>query len=93
MYSVFRPLGHTAVAISTKWFEVGNFFARIIKYKQILSSVIGKVFSHVKIYSLDNLYSSCFFAFDYKDVDTVDKRKKICRILVENNNFQPIEKK
>ena len=27
--------------------------SRIIKYKQILSSVIGKIFNQVKVYSLD----------------------------------------
>ena len=52
MYILFRPLCLPAVAIFTKLFGIWNFFTRIIKYKQILSSVVGKIFNQVKIYSL-----------------------------------------
>ena len=60
MYSLFRPMGHPAVAISTKWFGVGNFFTRIIKYKQILCSVNGKIISQVKNYFLDKFEIKLF---------------------------------
>ena len=68
-----------------------KFLRKNHKKKQILSSVIGKIFNEVKIYSMDK-FKKKIFAFDYKEVDNNDESEKTCRVLVEEYQFSTNQK-
>ena len=64
---------------------------RSIKYKQILSSVIGKIFDQVKIYSLGKfkVYS---LHLNIKRLIILIRIKYFVESWLESTNFQPIKK-
>ena len=48
-----------------------------------------KIFNQVKIISLEKF--RFFFAFDYKEIDNVDKSKKNFKCCLKSTNFQQIK--
>ena len=74
-----------------KLFGVWNFFTRIVKYKQILSSIIGEIFNQVKIYSLDK-FKVFSMNLSIKRLIMLIKIKFFCRMLVEKYQFSTNQK-
>ena len=75
-----------------KLFGIWNFFTRIIKYKQILSSVNWKFFNQVKIYSLDK-FKIFSLHLTLKRLIRLKKVKKFVKCWLKSTNFQPIRNK
>ena len=73
-------------------FAVRNFFTRIIKNKQILSSLIGKFFNQVNIYSYDKIKVFSLHLTLKRLIMSV-KGENFVKGWLKNTNYDPAKNK